>query len=511
VQNETSEAIKAKLKVRRGHLVDIAKRYHKHLNNLVILTGTDKDDYIEITRTRYETTVAISRIKDGTVQAPFKKRSIIHNDTDEIWVYGLDDDDQFVIKGTGNNPSMVRVVGGQNNDVYTVNGGRKVKIYDHKSKPNTIAKKGAADFKFKDNYRYNIYRYDKYIDKVSTIVPGIGFNPDDGMKVGITYSSAKKGFKNDPFQVKHTVGGSYYFATEGFDLMYEGEFATFFDTWNVLAGGTLTSENFTQNFFGFGNETENFDDEEGLDYNRVKTATRKVKLGVVKDGHYGSRIEVTGGIESVEVQETPERFISEVILTPDFFEMSKIFGNFDVIYSYKGYDNVVSPTRGMFFTIESGVRMNLENSERTFGFVNPSLEFYNALTRNRKLVLNTKVQGQFNIGDAFEFYQGATLGATNGLRGFREQRFTGERSLAFKVDLRYHLAKFKTGMLPLKLGIYGGYDYGRVWIDGEDSDIWHDSVGGGFWLNAVDAISGNFGLFNSDEGLRFSFGFGLSL
>lgn len=511
VQNETSEAIKAKLKARRGHLVDIARRYHKHLNNLVILTGTDKDDYIEITRTRYETTVAISRIKDGKVQPPFKKRSIVHNDTDEIWVYGLDDDDQFVIKGTGNNPSMVRVVGGQNNDVYTVDGGRKIKIYDHKSKPNTIAKKGSADFKFRDNYRYNIYRYDKYIDKVSSVIPAIGFNPDDGMKVGLSYSSARKGFKNDPFQEKHTLGGSYYFATQGFDLMYEGEFATILDTWNVIVGGSLTSENFTQNFFGLGNETENFDDVQGLDYNRVKTATQRIKLGVVKEGHYGSRIEVTGGVESIEVQETPERFISEVILTPDFFDMRKIFGNFDLTYSYAGYDNAVSPTRGMFFKIESGVRMNLENTERTFGFVNPSLEFYNALSRNRKLVLNTKVQGQFNIGDAFEFYQGATLGATNGLRGFREQRFTGERSLAFKADLRYHLAKFKTGLLPLKIGIYGGYDYGRVWIDGEDSDIWHDSVGGGFWLNAVDSISGNFGLFNSDEGLRFSFGFGLSL
>lgn len=511
VQNETSEEIKAMLKARRNTLVDIAKRYHKHLNNLVVLTGTDKDDYFEITRSRYETTVAISRIKDGEVQPPFKKRSIIHNETDEVWVYGLDDDDKFVIRGTGNNPTMVRVVGGQNNDIYDVQGGRKIKIYDHKSKPNTIEKKGTATFNFKDNYRYNVYRYDKYIDKVSTIIPGFGFNPDDGMKVSLTYSSAKKGFKNDPFQVKHTIGGGYYFATQGFDVNYEGEFANVFDAWNVIVGGSLTSENFTQNFFGFGNDTENRDDELGLDYNRVKTATRKVKLGAVKDGHYGSRIEITGGIESIEVQETPERFISEVILSPDFFDMRKIFGNFDVSYHYSGFDNAVSPTRGMFFKVESGVKMNLEETDRTFGYVNPSLEFYNALSRNRKLVLNTKVQGQFNIGDAFEFYQGAVLGANTGLRGYREQRFTGERALAFKADLRYHLAKFKTGLLPLKLGIFGGYDYGRVWIDGEDSDTWHDSVGGGFWLNAVDAISGNFGLFNSDDGLRFSFGFGLSL
>ena len=387
VQDDTSNDIKAKLKARRGHLEDIARRYFKRLNNLVVITGTDKDDYIEITRTRNETTVSISRIKDGEVQPPFRTRSVNHKETDEIWVYGLDDDDQFVIKGKGNNPTMVRVVGGQNNDIYDVEGGRKIKIYDHKSKPNTIAKAGTADFKFKDNYRYNVYRYDKYIDKVSTIIPGIGFNPDDGMRVGLTYSSAKKGFKNDPFQVKHTFGGGYYFATQGFDLMYEGEFATFFDTWNILVGGSITSENFTQNFFGFGNETENFDDVEGLDFNRVKTASRIFKVGTVKDGHYGSRIEITGGIESIEVEETPNRFIAQAITAPDFFGSRKIFGNFDFTYSYSGFDNAVSPTRGMFFEVKTGAKMNLENTERTFGFVNPSLEFYNALTRNRKLVL----------------------------------------------------------------------------------------------------------------------------
>ena len=83
--------------------------------------------------------------------------------------------------------------------------------------------------------------------------------------------------------------------------------------------------------------------------------------------------------------------------------------------------------------------------------------------------------------------------------------------MALSADLRLQLAKFKTGLLPLKLGVFGGYDIGRVWLDGEDSNTWHDSVGGGLLLTAVDAISGQFGLFNSDDGLRFSFGFGFSL
>ncbi|NND64110.1 MAG: phosphoesterase [Flavobacteriaceae bacterium] len=511
-QNEVSERIIRLLKERRGNLLSIAERYYNYLDNLVILTATDKDDYIEITREKNATVVSISRIKDGEIKPPFKKRRIESKKTKEIWVYGLDDDDQITVNGKGNNPIRVRVVGGQNNDVYTIENGRRIKVYDHKSKPNTIAKAGSADFKFKDNYRYNIYQYDKYIDNAGSILPSVGFNPDDGIRVGVNYSTAKKAFKNDPFQVKHAISAAYYFATEGFDISYDGEYATIFDSWNVLAGARFTTENFTQNFFGFGNDTENNDDELGLDYNRVKTARRSVSLGAVKNGHYGSRLEISGKVESIEVQETEDRFISEGLFeNTNLFDDHKIFGGLDVIYSYEGFDNKVSPTKAMFFKTHVGFQSNLGDTERTFGYIIPSLEFYNAISRNRKLVLRTKVQGQVNIGDNFEFYQAATLGANNGLRGFRLERFSGERSVAFTGDLRYHLAKFKTGLLPLKLGIFGGGDTGRVWIDNEDSDTWHNSYGGGFWVNAVDTISGQFGLFNSVDGLRFAFVFGLSL
>jgi len=62
----------------------------------------------------------------------------------------------------------------------------------------------------------------------------------------------------------------------------------------------------------------------------------------------------------------------------------------------------------------------------------------------------------------------------------------------------------------LQIGVFSGYDIGRVWYDEEDSDRWHDSYGGGLWINAVDTIGGQLGLFGSDDGLRFTFGFGLN-
>ena len=36
-----------------------------------------------------------------------------------------------------------------------------------------------------------------------------------------------------------------------------------------------------------------------------------------------------------------------------------------------------------------------------------------------------------------------------------------------------------------ELGILGFADVGRVWAEGEQSDTWHNGVGGGLWLAPV--------------------------
>lgn len=512
VQDSVLEDIKQKLKERRGNLVNIATRYYDHLSKLVIIKGTDKDDHFEITREAEGTRVQVSRIKNGGVQKPYIDRLIRPSETKELWIYGLDDDDTFRVSGKGKKPIFTRIIGGQNNDTYTIDDGRKIKIYDHKTKPNTIVKRGGAHIKKSNIYSHNTYDFNKTITKVNSVLPSIGFNPDDGIVLGLQDTYTVKGFKNDPFHRKHVFKAGYFFATSGFDLSYHGEFANSLGEWNLKVGARFTSENFALNFFGFGNETENFDDDLDLDFNRVKTGITEAHLGVVKDNGYGSRLAFSTKIERVEIEDTEGRFITEGFMPnrPDFFDAQKFIG-VEGMYEYSSFDNPANPTRGMDFGLIIGSKLNLDNSDRIYGYIVPTLGFYNSLSRNRKLVLKTKVQGQFNIGDSFEFYQGAILGARNGLRGFRNERFTGESALAGSADLRYSFNQFKTGLLPIQIGVFGGGDLGRVWLDGEISDTWHTSIGGGFWVNAVDMISGQFGAFNSDDGLRINFGFGLRL
>ena len=189
-------------------------------------------------------------------------------------------------------------------------------------------------------------------------------------------------------------------------------------------------------------------------------------------------------------------------------DSSKSFVGADAEYSYSNSDNAAFPTLGMATTLLVGYRSNTEEGKQNFGYVVPSISLAYKLLPSGRLVLATKWKAHFNIGNGFEFYQGANIGGFDGLRGFRNQRFTGKKAYYQNTDLRYSLKRMKTGLLPVTMGVYAGYDYGRVWLPNEDSDTWHNSYGGGFFFNASDIMSLTLAYFDSADGPRFMFGLG---
>lgn len=510
-QGESSEKIMAKLKGRREKIVDIVKRYYKVLSKNSIVTGTDKDDHIVVERLpEGKTKVTVYRIKDGEKADIVSSREYDPEFTREIWVYGLDDDDIFEVIGVEEAPIRTRLIGGQNNDIYRIEQGKNVLAYDHKSKPNTVEKNKGGKITFTDDYEVNVFDKDRKIHASTRIVPAIGYNPDDGMKVGLRASYTNFGFRRNPFTTQHSISGGYYFATKGFDVYYDGVFANVFGNYNLAVGGHFTSPAFTRNFFGYGNETENPENELSKDYNRIRLSRVGGEIGVVKESPFGSFFKYMASFEGVEIENTEDRFITEEFVSEkDIFERIYYVG-LEGIYRYESYDDVLNPKNGMKFELNVGGKMNAKETDEFFGYINPYLGFYRSIGRSQKFVLNPRIQAEINLGDDFQFYDAATLGGNNGLRGFRHQRFTGESAFATGADLRYSFDQFKTPILPIQIGIFAGYDIGRIWQDGENSSLWHDSYGGGFWITSAQAISGRFNFFSGGEGWRFSFGFGFN-
>ena len=81
-----------------------------------------------------------------------------------------------------------------------------------------------------------------------------------------------------------------------------------FGNWDLTTNVKYTSENFTQNFFGFGNNTLNIDNANGLNFNRVKTSLWSLGLGVSNKTHLGSIFNFKTILEGIEVQQSKDRF-----------------------------------------------------------------------------------------------------------------------------------------------------------------------------------------------------------
>ncbi len=507
VQDETLEEIKTKLKERKKNLVDIANRYYTYLSTLQTIVGTDFDDKFEVTRLPDgRTNIKSYTSRDGKTMDTLVDRTFNSADTKEIWIYGLGGSDTFNVGGNADNLIYVRIIGGQDNDIYNLDEGRRAKIYDYESKPNTVAKKEGGTIRFTDIYNLNTYDYRKQIDRNQGIVSAIGYNPDDGFRVGLQYVYRVDNFQRNPFSQKHVINTAYFTDINSFDISYAGEFANIRDELNISFGARYTSPNYTVNFFGFGNETQNFEDELGYDFNRVEVQNISANVGLLRNSNFGSFFKLQTSFDVYNINSAQNNFANTLAVTKP--TTTNYFGTVEGIYNYRSADNVNNPTVGMMFDLNAGVTDNLVDNSRVFGFLKSRIGFYNTLLTNRTLVLKTNVRTQINFGKEYEFYQGATLGGDNGLRGYREERFTGRSMLVGSADLRYSFKAFNIGLIPLQIGVYGGGDLGRVWVHGDNSSQWHNSRGGGLWINGSGGLNSNISVFNSTEGTRISFGLG---
>ncbi|MCB0459847.1 MAG: metallophosphoesterase [Flavobacteriaceae bacterium] len=503
VQDQDILDIKEKLKSRRSNLQKISDRYFKVINKIAVVKGTDKDDYFKIDYQK-DGSVEISgfRKKDGTYKDRFHYKGYNPEITKEIWVYALDDEDTFEVFGKSSK-IKIRLIGGQNNDDYTVkDSGKNIVIYDYKTKKNDISKAGNATVRLTDKYNINTYDYKKLKNNTNQIAPILGFNPDDGFKIGVSDTYTTYGFKRNPFTSQHKVKAAYFFATKGYEVDYKGEFANVIGDFNLVLDSKFQSSNFSLNFFGYGNETVNNDDDFGLNYNRVKVRGFSIAPSLIWKAYGGAEVSFGASYESIEVHNTQNRFVDNNPVLPEYIFDENQFAGINTKFHFENYDNKAYPTLGIATSIELGYKSNLDETNRNYAYLIPKLALVHKLDVSGNLVLATKLKSHLNLNNNFEFYQAASIGGFDGLRGYRNQRFTGKQSFYQNTDLRYRFNDIKSKLFPIKIGVFGAFDYGRVWLDQESSNKWHNSYGGGVFVNGVNALTVNLGIYNSNDGTR---------
>ncbi|MEO0573365.1 MAG: phosphoesterase, partial [Bacteroidota bacterium] len=243
--------------------------------------------------------------------------------------------------------------------------------------------------------------------------------------------------------------------------------------------------------------------------NRVKMETLGISTSLLWKGRHGSEFRMGASFEEIVVEETAGRFIAGFYAENTELDNENSFWGVDAQYKFENIKGGSFPVLGLATSLHIGYKGNTENSDKGYGYIIPSLGINYQLIPSGNIVLASKIKAHFNVGNDFEFFQGASIGAEDGLRGYRFQRFTGKHSYYQSTDLRFNLKRVKTSVIPLSLGVFGGFDYGRVWLSNDNSNVWNTSFGGGFFVNGLDFITAKTSLFSSDDGIRFVFGLGI--
>ncbi len=324
VQDSTLEEIKESFIKRKDNLQHIVERYYDVFIEFQMLTGTDKDDYFEIERfPDGKTTIKAYRIKDGEKGDVLFDREFDSKETKEIWLYGLDDKDVFKITGEAKHPILIRLIGGKDEDTYDILEGKKIKVYDRRSTKNKIVERGGANFRLTDLYEANWYNYQKEKTKTGAISLKVGFNRDEGATLRAGYTKTVNRFIENPYGIKTELFATYQFLTQGLDFRFMKGYAAIFKDYNFIVDGRYTSKNYTENFFGFGNETSNPQDELTLDYNRVNLEMYNGGIGVERETDYGSLFRIKFDLQTVGTVRNGTTFYEST--NPDGFGKSRLF------------------------------------------------------------------------------------------------------------------------------------------------------------------------------------------
>ncbi len=510
------------LKARRNNLMRIARKHYEFLAQSVDIIGTEEKERFEVERLNdHQTKITVYEItKKGRPKQRVYERTFDNAFTKSINLYGNGDDDEFILTGDVRKGITVRLIGGLGKDEFldksfVKRGSKKTLVFDDLRKNEVIPSKETKDKRTSD-YGYNLYDrrgYDSQYDIVMPL-PILGFNPDDGVLAGASFNIINYGFKKDPYSANQQVGGSYAFETNAFKLNYRGDFIGTFNKFDFLLEARYHGPTYAFNFATIGNNSKRIVD--NPDFYRVRQSSIRLYPAIKKrTGGNSGYFSLGPVLETSEIQQTPGRFISIYGLAEDkdIFDR-KYYAGAQFDFNYNNVDNFFSPHRGVRFYTAFNWTANVKEEDKKFTSLRYHLAFYKSVDRKENVILASQLGGGVNFGTGYEFFQMPTIGGQLGLRGYRTERFYGETTFFQNTDLRVRLLSSYNPVVPLTVGVFGSFDYGRVWLDDDPSENWHYSYGGGIWISPVDALVFSIGTFIPKEDFEesprvvFRLGFG---
>jgi hypothetical protein len=495
------------LRARRNALPGIADEFYLHINDRADIYLTEVAERIETRGDGASLTVTVRPVgADGTPAGePSFSRVFRRDETEEIRIYALGGNDSTV--ATGKSGIRVRMLGGAGNDSLEASDGARAKLSDASGQNRvTGAQEDSRVYTPPPPPKTAPWIPPRDWGRESWTLPWVSYGADLGVFLGGGVETHSFGFRKDPFAAAHRVRAGYAFGEKSGRVDYTGVFhrENRRSFWGLHLYGSGVD---VLRFYGFGNETVNNGDK---DFFKV-SANQAVLLPVFAipfSKHFG--LTVGPFLKYTETEEDKNQYVD--LVKPYGIEGFGQVGLYAAIMA-DGRDSKLFPRKGGLFAVRGTVMPKAWDVEETFGQVNGEARGY--LSAGTRLTLAVRAGGKKVFG-TYPFHEAATLGAGgfetgaldypgDTLRGYRTGRFSGDASAFGNADLRLKLSSIKL-VLPGTWGVVGFADGGRVWFEGEESDTWHTSAGGGLWFSFLnDRVAVSSGIGHSDEENLFYF------
>jgi hypothetical protein len=507
------------LKQRRDDLEKYARTYYQFLSESVDVVGSDNKERFQVERLDNERTRVVvhklSKNKERVEQKLFD-RIFYTNETKEIHLYGLGDDDDFIVSGTTELGIKLRIIGGEGKDEITdrssVNGfSKKTLVYDT---PEGVTLNSGPETKKKLSRKSEVNRYDWGSFKYNYFSPLItaSYNQDDGIFLGGGFLYKHQGFRKLPFASKHSLSASYAFATSAFNVAYSGEFTDVIGRSDLLVDLDFKAPNYVNNYFGLGNESVYDPDLQDIDFYRYRFKEYDVSALLKTNLTPYQYLAVGPVYRSIVVQATEDRFITDFPnngLDPETvfdwheyagvrlqYELNRLnnftplrnSGNGGLGGALANLQQNSLPTRGVFWQVNADLLDGLNSLSPEFSQLSSSFTYLWSTRAPSVLTLAARIGGGHIFSKDFRFFQAQRLGGLTNLRGYRRTRFYGRSSFYSNLEFRLRVAQFRTYFFPVYFGVIGFNDIGRVWQDQESSQVWHHGYGGGIYLAPFNAL-----------------------
>jgi hypothetical protein len=483
----SGQTIAQKLKKRRDDMETYSDRFYRMLAKEIDVVGSNKSEFFEVVRLRdgrvevtvYDGSGGDLPEKEGK---PLYKRVFDPSETKEIRLFGLDGHDRFVIDGESRKSIRIRVIGGPDKDLIedvssVKKPGKHTLVYEHSEHPGN---RTGSETRFVNSPNSSVYNFDPNAFEYPDWEPAfrLGLNSDDLLLLSLGARFTRVGFDRYPYKSQHTflvtgsMGGSFLFD-------YFGAFKQVFGNWDIELEAQYAHPTRYYRFFGLGNETQKVDSLVLASYYRTRYnsygATFRLARYFWKNSSFSTHVRYENNNPQLD---------EGTIVT----ELDGLFGKDEVNIYELGVrldldfrDNPNWPNKGMRMFLSGETGLIPSEGYTNFGKFEGFMEYFATIRGITPITLGLRAGGATSYGD-IPFYKQFNLGHANYLRAFRRNRFTGPAIAFFNSDLRIQLVDIPTWLVPVRFGLKGYFDTGRVFSPGENSTTWHYGFGGGIFL-----------------------------